>query len=221
MEKILVQQKSDLNLKNIGARFRSVRSLININRKTFCERHEINRYTMQSWENGLHISKGKNIEKFIEALSKEGILCNEDWLLYGRGDPPKTLGEINHSPKNFSSGVSKGITGLNSDLEIAKNIKDLYEKKQMEALVFRLLDDHMSPKFSQGDLVIGIKASSNSLIIHQKDCIIDLGLDRLLVRRTLAFKDRIMLLALDQTQPTFILGQDAKIYPIVWHFIGK
>lgn len=214
-----MQQKSDLNLKDIGARFRSVRSLVNINRKTFCERHEINRYTMQSWENGLHISKGKNIEKFIEALSKEGILCNEDWLLYGRGDPPKTLGEINQSPKNFAPEVSKEITGLNFDLEIAKNIKDLYEKRQGEALIYRLLDDHMAPKFYQGDLVIGIRNSSNPLIIHQKDCVIDLGLDRLLVRRTLLFKDRIMLLALDQTQPTFILGPDAKIFPIVWHWI--
>ena len=51
--------KGPLTAKAIGARFRSARSLVpQLNRKSFCDKHEINRYTMQSWENGLHISKG-------------------------------------------------------------------------------------------------------------------------------------------------------------------
>ena len=62
-ERVFMTQKTGPEAKNIGTRFRSARSLVpDLNRKSFCERHEINRYTMQSWENGLHVSKGKNVE---------------------------------------------------------------------------------------------------------------------------------------------------------------
>src|SRR5580704_15173991 len=78
--------------KIIGARFRSARSLVlDLNRKSFCEKYNINRYTVQSWENGLHVSKGKNIEKFIEALAREGVFCTAEWLIDGDGAPARAL----------------------------------------------------------------------------------------------------------------------------------
>lgn len=210
-----MQDKSELNLKEIGARFRSVRSLININRKTFCERHSINKYTLQSWENGLHVSKGKNIEKFIDALAKEGILCNIDWLMDGEGEPPRSL-SLRKEEKPRHQLIKE-----QSDIDIVKQIVSFYREKQNETLMMQLLDDHMAPKFAKGDIVIGKKAINEIKAVHQKDCIIDLGLDRLIVRRALIARDKIMLLSLDQSQPTFVLGMDARIFPIVWHWIGN
>lgn len=91
----LTAQQKDQDATAIGARFRSARALVpHLNRKSFCEQHDINRYTMQSWENGLHVSKGKNVEKFIEALALEGISCTSEWLFEGKGEPARPFHAI-------------------------------------------------------------------------------------------------------------------------------
>ena len=129
-----MNQKSSQDAKNIGARFRSARSLVpDLNRKSFCERHGINRYTMQSWENGLHVSKGRNVEKFIDALAREGVYCTSEWLIEGVGDPAKPL---SGAPKAYPATDENAKGSVYAPKEIIDAIQSAYDKRGELTITF-------------------------------------------------------------------------------------
>lgn len=194
-----MSQKPGPEAKNIGARFRSARSLVpNLNRKLFCERHEINRYTMQSWENGLHVSKGKNVEKFIEALAREGIACTAEWLIDGIGEPARPF---NSSPPDMSEAQVYEPDFPDFDTLYACTIGD----------------QSMEPQFRMGDQVFGFDISDNPRQAHQKIVIIELSENRQMVRKAIFSKDSLILIAHDPKVPTLTMNIPVKIYEVLWH----
>ena len=195
-------QKSGPEAKNIGARFRSARSLVpDLNRKSFCERHEINRYTMQSWENGLHVSKGKNVEKFIEALAREGIACTAEWLIDGIGEPAR--------PFDDTSIVQPPLAQICPPTQATlENLTLLH-----------IQDTSMEPQFRLGDHVFGLDISHDPKRAHQKIVIVKLTEQRQVLRKALLNKDQLILVANDPKIPTFTLSIPALIYEVVWHRI--
>jgi hypothetical protein len=205
--------KPGQNARSIGARFRSARSLVlNHNRKSFCELYEINRYTMQSWENGLHVSKGKNVEKFIEALACEGIACTAEWLIDGTGEPAKPFEEDASSPLDLDKSDDGGLL---------KHVVHFYKQQGENTATCRINDDAIMPYFSPGDLVLGIDISEQPDKAHQKWCIVGLSPGRQVVRKVIVFKDHLILMANHAKTPSFTLGLGAKIYEIVCHQLNQ
>jgi len=204
-----MSQKPSQNAKNIGARFRSARSLVlSLNRKSFCERYEINRYTMQSWENGLHVSKGKNVEKFIEALAHEGIACTAEWLIDGTGEPARPFDERDQAS------LAKEQELLDPHTE---KILALYEESNKNVISCLINDDAMAPWFKKGDQVFGMDISKEPERAHQKWCIVDLGENRQVVRKAVVFKEQLILTAEDKRIPSFCLAAGAAIHEVIWH----
>lgn len=201
-----------VDAKSIGARFRSARSLVPINRKSFCERHGINRYTMQSWENGLHISKGKNVDKFIEALAREGVYCTSEWLIDGQGESAKVL-----SSSQLPIGTE--IVETNSD-QFIESLKTLIDRHH-DLVSCQLPDDSMAPKFLRGDLVFGKPADGQKSRIHQKYCIIELKPEQNIVRKVVMTKDSLLLMALDDRTPSFHLSLDTKVSLVMGHLLNQ
>lgn len=195
--------KTHQDAKSIATRFRSARSLVPLNRKSFCERHEINRYTMQSWENGLHVSKGKNVEKFIEALAHEGISCTSEWLIDGIGEPARPFAGHNKTHRQQDQVINLLISA--------------YRNLNEEVIALNISDQLMMPKFAEGDWLLGLRINNDPQRAHQKYCIIELSEERVLVRKVFYFKDNFLLSALDERSPSFSLGLDAKIYEVIWH----
>jgi SOS-response transcriptional repressor LexA len=217
--------KLNQDAKNIGARFRSARSLVpDLNRKSFCERHGINRYTMQSWENGLHVSKGKNVEKFIDALAREGVYCTAEWLIDGKGEPAKPM--FGHDVKSTTELLSQSqeIKGINAQTNIDRVIKGLIEAHDAigdELITLCIQDNAMAPKFLVGDMVLAKNVFDNKLALHQKYCVIKLSQERMIARKVLVTKEGFLIMALDDQMPTFFLNLDSKVYKIVWHLIAQ
>lgn len=206
-----MSQKPSQNAKNIGARFRSARSLVlSLNRKSFCERYEINRYTMQSWENGLHVSKGKNVEKFIEALAREGIACTAEWLIDGTGDPARPFDDRDQTT------IIKAQQEKPADSH-TQRLLALYEEDGESVISCLVNDDSMAPWFKKGDEVFGIDISQQPERAHQKWVIVDLGEDRQVVRKALLFKDQLLLMAEERRVPCFSLAAGASIHEVIWH----
>lgn len=216
-----MSQKPNQDAKNIGARFRSARSLVpDLNRKSFCERHGINRYTMQSWENGLHVSKGKNVERFIEALAREGVFCTAEWLIEGIGEPARPLLGINHDHNGLA--FTSEPTSSSQQDEAINDLVASYQNTGLNVMTFRVPDDAMSPQFIQGDLVVGrlIKdAEKNDA--HQKFCIVALSADKSVVRKVIVSKEGLILLASDPRLPTITLQKACEIYLIVCQFLSQ
>src|SRR3989338_555429 len=83
------------NLQNnseMGLRIRMAPSLLPLNRTEFCEKHGLNRYTIQAWELGRNKIGLTSLRRFCEAMSKEGVFCTPEWLLHGKGDGPSKIG---------------------------------------------------------------------------------------------------------------------------------
>lgn|GEM_PF-1772274 len=208
-----MSQKCSQDPKSIGARFRSARSLVpDLNRKSFCERYGINRYTMQSWENGLHVSKGRNVEKFIEALAREGVSCTSEWLIEGLGEPAKPL-----------IGVAKSEPGTPEKFShIIRVLREEYARRSELLMELKLADDAMAPKFLCDDVVLGCAMGiSDKKAINQKYCIVELSPERLVVRKVIVQKDNLLLLPLNDRVPSFTLKLDSQVYLIVYHLINQ
>ncbi len=207
--------------KNIGARFRSARSLVpNLNRKSFCERHEINRYTMQSWENGLHVSKGKNVEKFIEALAKEGIACSSEWLIDGVGEPAKPFFEAQST--NTTPRPLEPEEDYEAKYDAFMDLLIKAHKKEGEHIIKVCLhDEAMAPKFRAGDWLLGLDISENPKKAHEKYCLIELGENRFVLRKVYYNKEQLLLTALDERVKSFYLAPGLKIYEVIWHLLEQ
>ncbi|MCA9508514.1 MAG: hypothetical protein KC505_08845 [Myxococcales bacterium] len=213
--------KNNPNAKTIGTRFRSARSLVpNLNRKLFCERHGINRYTMQSWENGLHVSKGKNVERFIEALAKEGIACTAEWLIDGIGEPARPISDA-RLVEIFSSPNPQQDLLHECYEQIFQQLASFYEEINKNTVKIRVNDESMAPKFREGDWLLGADITDTPADAHQKFCIIELGPQRFLIRKVFHTKDHFLLTALDERIPTLSLGTATKIYEIIWHMLEQ
>ena len=211
--------KGPQTTKAIGARFRSARSLVpQLNRKSFCDKHEINRYTMQSWENGLHISKGKNVAKFIDALAKEGISCTTDWLFDGMGESARPFGDFNCKTDQFAEQPQIAENGKLAEGALA--LISIYERRGERLISYTINDDSMRPIFCMHDTVIGSEILDNLPSVHQKFCLVKLNPERIILRKALTTKDGILLMALDERVPTLQLGPSAQIYRVIWHHLG-
>lgn len=217
--------KSSQEAKIIGTRFRSARSLVpDLNRKSFCEKYGINRYTMQSWENGLHVSKGKNIEKFIEALAREGVICSAEWLIDGVGEPARAYHEIKQvvaKPPEVMAETIDIADDMNFSTYLIDKVMGLSKEMGADVIAHRVTDDAMAPKFLAGDVVLGQKMSFIREMAHQKHCIIKLNEDRMVIRKVLVTKEGLLLVAADERVPSFVLNFGSEIYKIVWHLINQ
>lgn len=215
--------RSNQETRGIGARFRSARALVpDLNRKSFCERYGINRYTMQSWENGLHVSKGKNVEKFIEALAREGVFCTSEWLIEGQGDPARPMASQLLKRPDSSEMVLSEDPGLLSPLmEIARDMVEFYGAKGQNLRSFCLPDDAMAPKFLMNDVVIGQRIETSYERAHQRYCMVELGQGRMIVRKVLVLDNSLLLLALDDRVMPFSLSLSSTLYEIVWHLLSQ
>lgn len=217
-----MSQKPIHDAKNIGARFRSARSLVpNLNRKSFCERYGINRYTMQSWENGLHVSKGKNVEKFIEALAREGVFCTSEWLIDGTGEPARPLRGSNGASEPVIASPEQPIDPISEKLlTIINELYGAHQSVGEELIRCTIGDDAMAPKFLKGDTVFGVAIEGNDRL-HQKYCIVELTPERKVIRKVLVTKDNFILVALDDRMPTMTLSQNVRLYEIIWHLVSQ
>jgi len=178
---------------------------------------------MQSWENGLHVSKGKNVERFIEALAREGVFCTSEWLIEGVGDPAKPLLGSNNVIKTAARLMLKPEQGPPPQLkQILDQLIQIHSNLGESLLSFKVPDDTMAPKFLMGDFVLGrLVKDHEKESIHQKYCLIELNPDRFIVRKVIYTKDSLILLALDERFKSIGLNLSSQVYLIVWHWMNQ
>lgn len=193
-----------------------LRNLANLTREAMCASGEINPFTLRAWELGHHggIMK-KGALKVVERLAREGVLCAVDWIIAGEGEPPKVIFETYEDEEG--SGHSP-TTVTNIDREIA-----YFHRLHAGALHHNVSDTAMHPRFEVGDVVAGIKVTSNTFdSLIGKFCIIQSN-EMTWVRHvhSKASSGKYHLLALNQSiEADALLMCDVAIdaaAEIVWH----
>jgi len=206
----------------IGERFRYARELCSLNRTDFCNKHELNCYTVQSWELGRSFSRTTNITKFIEALAAEGIVCTEAWLMEEVGPkpflsspsnpgvfaPPITLRQL----KKKSSNLSESLV----QKEIALFCEHSLTLKR-DAVVMQISDDAMAPDYEVGEFIGAWRIPPDQLDhFHYAVCLVETSLNHFLVRRLLKEGSDYILMAHNKDVPLMRLDQVTSIAEIMW-----
>ena len=221
-------ETSDISLSDqegpqtVGERFRIARELSPLSRKSFCAKHDLNWYTVQSWELRRNFSRGVNVSKFCEALAAEGIICTEDWLIEGIG--PKPYLESSQIANAYARPITsrqlkKHTPNLNESLiqeEIAL-FSEHSRKIGRQGVAIQITDDAMTPDFEYGEFVGALNIPLDKIHnFHQVVCLIEATPHHFLIRRLLKEGETYILLATNKDFPLIRLEQITSLSEIVW-----
>ena len=209
------------NSSEMGLRIRMARSLLPLNRTEFCEKHGLNRYTIQAWELGRNKIGVTMLRRFCEAMGKEGVFCTSEWLLHGKGNPPSKIGSRGMQIKAEKSWVKQPKENANETQEIETEVeffKETQSKSGHHAVVLQLPDNTMEPLYARGDYVGGRAVPQkrvNQLIGHV--CVVEVGEGNFVLRRLLTAGTYYLLVPADYTEQTAIIEKLGNVFEILWH----
>lgn len=217
-----LSQDSEVRGKTAADRFRQARSLLPLSRRAFCDKHNLNYNTVQSWEISRTSSREGNVTKFCEALAEEGIVCTEDWLMEGIGPAPflstpeaRTLYAPALTPRSLKSKPTDPLAALAQ--KEAAFFQNCYEEKGFDVVTVHLLDDSMHPDYEKGDYVgagrVSLEAADH---LTQTICLIETEPHHFLVRRLLKEGDKFILLASHKAYPVLCLDSITSVAEILW-----
>ena len=135
--------------------------MANLNRKEMCDSSDININTYKGWEVGRY--GGLPLDgayRVIERISKEGVVCTSEWLIYGVGAAPYVVSDFNKSQDEDSLILNEIL---------------LFKKQFPEAIDCQITDDGLAPNLL-GDIVAWIKYYGNKINeLLNSVCIINLA----------------------------------------------
>ena len=141
----MLKRNSDIA---IGERIKSARMQLGFSRKAFEEKFGIPAATIQAWEDVKYPVPLKGVSRFVEALSKAGLIASKEWFVSGLGSPPRPA----LLPSNSNSNPPEDE--LTEDEIILREIT-YFESINKTPIITMLSDDTMKPIFELGDYVGG------------------------------------------------------------------
>jgi len=148
-------------LSHSGERLRRARILAGIStRREFEKKYQVSANTLQGWEQGKNPLSKKGAKRIIEALKTEGLLCSMEWLMEGKGMPPRPF-EMLSSDANATRDLESALTSVNLNEETA-----IYQELQVfkannpNPIIITVADDSMMPYFRMGDYIGGTRLTA-------------------------------------------------------------
>ncbi len=130
--------------------------------------------TLQSWESDKNSLTTNGANKLQMAFARAGLVCSEEWLLTGKGQPPMLL----HDDIQPSSEITEDLCILR-ELEVFKAINP-------DAIAILITDNGMEPLYEIGDYVGGNKKKKDQILaIIGQNCIVETIHGETLVRKVL------------------------------------
>jgi transcriptional regulator with XRE-family HTH domain len=208
--------------KERAERLKRLRNLSNMSRKQLCDESNININTYIGYEVGRYgglTQKGANI--LIPYFSKKGVYTTSEWLMYGIGQSPNVITDVNEKliekPQILHEILNQEENNIVEELYV-------FQKHYKHSVDFRINDDGMSPTFDPKDFVAGIRYTGD-LLNHLIGliCIVQLKEEMILVRSIQKGRTN-GLYTLTCSNPNTSVTQpiiyDTKINfaaPIIWH----
>ena len=154
-------------IKKIGLRIKSARTLTGFNQEEFCNKYNIPLPSIKTWEFGQVVPRIDGLNNFINCLRLEGIFVNIDWILYAQ----KT------GPSYFLEDIQDKNINSNEQLSFYEWFDKSCKKNKTNPIIFSIADSEMEPLFFNSDLIAGVLVNiksidlnfSNPLIIKNDD----------------------------------------------------
>ncbi len=135
-----------------GQRLIQIRNTLGLSRLKFCEKFGFANTTVAQWETLSGISPGINerhARRIIRAVESAGLIVQEQWLLYGSGEPPYLLRPAEKPPLNLFHYACMAT-------KLAAIVEETLHQLGSGFQAWQLSDNAMQPEFNRGDYVIGI-----------------------------------------------------------------
>lgn len=136
------------DIQKIGLRMKSCRVLTGLNQEEFADKHRIPYTTIRNWEYGKVVPRLSGMNEFIDALKKDSVYVECEWVLYGEGYGPSFI--AHHQQKEENLNIENPETSL---LDL---FKEQCRNNRKTPVICNIDDDYMSPWFYKGDIVTGI-----------------------------------------------------------------
>lgn len=197
---------TDLKDSKLGtpyARLRFIRALSGLTRKEIEEKYHLPEITLRKWETGKLLISKKGAEKCLIIYKNENIIATETWLYNGTGPRPYLAIEF----------------GNQNDLndKIASYFKEIYQN----CIVLKINDETMLPRYKLNELVVGDVYRDDLKKLHNKDCIVLLDSDEVLLRKFIFFNEdsySLMCTNPSATNEPILNNVNIKfLAPVLWH----
>ena len=210
-----------MKYKDVGKRFRFCRRLIDKTIDDLSKTYNIGCSTLTKWESGALAITTKNISKIIRMLNAEGLICSEEWLLYGTGVSPSIIENLENI-EDLKNLDSKKLPDVAKHIKIFNEV-EFFKRNNKNSIVKMIVDDAMSPFYRIGDYVGGVKIEPQFYdSINHKNCIIILPSKRIYIRQFFKTEKSFILLPFqtsDVFPPIILENQFFDLYLISYHRI--
>jgi transcriptional regulator with XRE-family HTH domain len=144
------------DIKHIGMRIKSARALTGNSQSEFCEKYGLSLGAFKTWESGKFAPRMVNLEELCRCFASEGILnASTAWFLQGQGPAPSYVkGDAAINAEELIPDISNEV---NDEIEAFQRSQI---KLKRETIIIVVTDELMSPYFSKGDIIGGVKINS-------------------------------------------------------------
>ena len=142
------KQFSEEEIGKIGLRLKSCRVLTGLTQEQFAEEFKIPYTTIRNWEYGRVVPRRQGVSDFVASLRFYNVFVDCDWILFGHGAGP-----------SFNLKQPR-IEVKSTEIE---SFKIISKANGLNPIVATVIDDFMSPWFSEGDLIGGTLIDANEL----------------------------------------------------------
>lgn len=195
----------DSKLNTPYSRLRFIRSLSGLSRKYIEEKYHLPEITLRKWETGtLSISK-KGVQKCLKIYENENIFTTEAWIYNGIGPLPYLAIEFEYQDQDH----------------LHKKIISYFKKIYQNCIVLQIKDETMLPIYQPNEIVIGDVHRGEIQKLHNKDCIVLLANDELILRKFVYYNDSSFSLVCTNSNATRQLDNTSikVLAPVLWHKI--
>ncbi|MEI8296102.1 MAG: hypothetical protein WCG04_06235 [Alphaproteobacteria bacterium] len=205
-----------------GQRFRYARSLLTIPRTVFTEKHGIGYHSLQSWEIQRSGSRDGNVARFCQALTAEGVVCSEEWIVDGTGPQPYLVTDtetLAYLPL-VSARTLKGKPRNKQEALLFKEIaffQKIHKKAGMIPLIVRNEETALGTVYPRGAYLGAQRiAVEDCDKLHNTVCLVEVEPAHYLLRHFRKEGQLFHLLTPDLTRPPILLEHITSLGEILW-----
>ena len=148
-----------------GQRVETLRKMTRLSRQEFARVHGLPYGSLQNWEDPKYGGLTKTgAPRVIAAFLKEGIVCNESWLLDGEGPTPYVSASVLLDRMQLKSAgfVRPGSVHNKESLNMEDEVS-LFQHHYKDTLNMVVFDEGLLPTFSVGDHVAGLRFEGEAI----------------------------------------------------------
>ncbi len=187
--------------KKIGNRIRGARIMSGLTQEDFSAKYSISLSTLKNFEIARVVPRFTTVLSIISAIQAEGIIVDEDWIIYGRSN-----GKDGSIPRILQTNAQ-----MQREIDVLKN--HLIDNGT-SPIIATVKNNDMSPKYLEGDVLIGLLSDLDFAFPISRHFLIEVGGDFIPYS---IIKEGKAYYAVNSSKTRLIRVKNERVASIIWH----